>query len=362
MSRALSSPPCSLNVLALDFSEVQTTGAERRTINAEKKKDKKANVATNDDSHTSEITSVHTGAIGSLTHEMAHINPQTLESAVSKWISSTCQSADIAIPVLFVALHACGTLTPDILRCFLQNSNSNGGTENDPASSWYASGLVVVGCCYNLMSPDTGTFGSLDHKLLVIIHIFIPFMKDFPLSSIVASEKAHRSPFLHFSYNHRSLAAQIPHQWSLSPSSRKSAELAIRKVVYRALIGTLVSPNNISPNANIDHRALKIGRLPDTAYSSLQKFISEAERKTGVNVSPFVDDDGDLPPQYFDLIARLEVLHALRSRIGPVVESLIIVDRYLYLVENLPGRKITVMNLFDQEEGSGRNMAIAVYP
>ncbi|KIJ54760.1 hypothetical protein M422DRAFT_64012 [Sphaerobolus stellatus SS14] len=339
LSRNLCSPPLSINVLALDFSEIQTKGAERRTTNSERKKNKTTfspNTTTGSEPGSS---------AGSLTHEMAHINPVTLKSTTSDWISSTCRGAELPVPVLFVALHACGTLTPDIFRCFLENCNKGhpvrGGSDGP---SWYASGLVVAGCCYNLMSPDL----------------------DFPLSNLVKEEQNALNSSLYLAYNHRSLAAQSPLQWSLTPASRKTAELAIRKVVYRALFGKLALAGKSPGHADDlqDDRILKIGRLPDTVYTSIETFISEAERKTGTKIQrpiPVLDDGGD-DTEYSELLSCLEVLHALRSRIGPVVESLIIVDRYLYLVENLQGRKVAAINLFDQAQGSGRNVVLVVYP
>lgn len=163
-----------MDVLALDFSPVQTRGAERRQINIQKKLAKSApregvdspipnvpgkakpGVQAPDGGTLSFMT-------GSLTHQMATITPQTLYSSVSHWMSDKLEPSEDT-PVLFVALHACGTLTPDILRCFLANQKmSHPGRSSRP--SWYAAALVVVGCCYNLMSPDSGMFLCIEDLL-----------------------------------------------------------------------------------------------------------------------------------------------------------------------------------------------------
>ncbi|KAF8494544.1 methyltransferase domain-containing protein [Gautieria morchelliformis] len=328
LSRVLSSFPISKHVIALDSSEVQTKGAERRSSNIQKKlakttlksgaeccpSDMPGNLHTSTPAACGDPSSMSSVANGSLTHEMISITPQTLHSSVSRWISdqSTCQTT----PVMLVALHACGTLTPDILRCFLATQ--------DPQKSWYAAALVVVGCCYNLMSPDS----------------------DFPLSEPVAKELKNEENKLHLSYNHRSLAAQSPLQWPLNATAKAAAELALRKVVYRALFGKL---------ASMPGRPVKVGRLRDSSYSSLERFISEASKKADIQVIPPVEEP-------VELISCLEVLHALRSRIGPVIESLIIVDRYLYLAEKAYNSDVLAFNLFDQELGSSRNSALAVLP
>ena len=63
----------------------------------------------------------------------------------------------------------------------------------------------------------------------------------------------------------------------------------------------------------------------------------------------------------------LEVVHTLRCLVGPAVESAIILDRMVWLDENLrsEGRsdfRSAIVNLFDQSTGSGRNIAIVVAP
>jgi hypothetical protein len=156
---------------------------------------------------------------------------------------------------------------------------------------------------------------------------------------------------LHLSYNHRSLAAQSPFQWALNHSTKAAAELAICKVVYRALFGKLAILSS-----SLDHH-MKVGRLRDSAYSSFEGFISEASKKTGVQAPLPLDKEG-----LAELTSCLEVLHVLRSRIGPVVESLIIVDRYLYLAESAQNSDVYAFNLFEQDLGSSRNYALAVFP
>ena len=99
---------------------------------------------------------------GSITHKTIHITPGTLLDAIDEWIAGdneathTLASGSGAAPtnVLLVALHACGSLTPDILRAFLASHATDmaHGTR-----TWQILGVVVVGCCYNLMRP-TGDY------------------------------------------------------------------------------------------------------------------------------------------------------------------------------------------------------------
>ncbi|KAF8583318.1 hypothetical protein K439DRAFT_65209 [Ramaria rubella] len=128
-------------------------------------------------------------ATGSLAHEMLRITPHTLQLSVFCWVSTQPASRP-PMPVLLVALHACRTLTPDIPRCFLANHHDSPLLYLPSYShNWHAAGLLVVGCCYNLMSPSY----------------------DFPLSTFSNENSTHPSKS-HLSYNHRSLAAQSPLQ------------------------------------------------------------------------------------------------------------------------------------------------------
>ena len=170
------------------------------------------------------------------------------------------------------------------------------------------------------------------------------------MSELVSKELEIQNNKLYLSYNHRSLAAQSPLQWTLNDSTKAAAELALRKVVYRALFGKLAS------FSSIPKRHIKIGRLRDSAYSSLEGFISEASKKTGIQPPPPFEEEP------VELTSCLEVVHALRSRIGPVIESLIIVDRYLYLAENTHNSDVFAFNLFEQDLGSSRNSALVALP
>ena len=107
------------HILALDADQQQTEGAqrwERRLL---------------------------PNATPPITHKTILIAPQTLLNTVNEWVA---ESALEPVPILLIALHACGSLTPDILRSFISSVKN-------PYSSWYPLGIVAVGCCYNLMRP-----------------------------------------------------------------------------------------------------------------------------------------------------------------------------------------------------------------
>lgn len=77
-----------------------------------------------------------------------------LRKVINEWIqegqteSSENESDREQAPVLFVALHACGSLTPALLRAFIAASE----THRNEGTIWRPAGAVAVGCCYNLMN------------------------------------------------------------------------------------------------------------------------------------------------------------------------------------------------------------------
>ncbi|GJJ15632.1 hypothetical protein Clacol_009910 [Clathrus columnatus] len=351
LSRALTQPPLSMDVLALDFSEVQIKGFERRTNNIAKAQEKQEKRKlrelrpiksierdlSKDNPHLHYVGSDDgQKRRGSLSHQAILINPASLQESVTQWLSQTSTSSPI--PVMITALHACGSLTPDIFRFFVENSRIA------PDRSWLLLQLDVTQYSYGSIDYD---YGMLTRGL---------FLVDFPLSKAVADANDELGTQLHLSYNHRSLASQSPLQWANNCSSKKIADLAIRKVVYRALLGKLIF-SQTDPKSRESVRSIKIGRLPDSTYATFGNFLSEVERKLERSIIRDFENDVDIP-----LKSQLEVVHTLRSRIGPVIESLILMDRYLYLVENLPGRTIRMNNLFEQNLGSGRNVVLSVLP
>ncbi|KAI0051058.1 hypothetical protein FA95DRAFT_378509 [Auriscalpium vulgare] len=319
LSRELSD--AGFHVLALDGNPVQTKGAERRDRGRGRQP---------------------RPSKGSLTHKTLHIATDTLEEAVSSWLRTLEGDPATPIPVLFVALHACGTLTPDILRTFL---TSRAGVPGPPGRCWLAKGAIIVGCCYNLMSPAV----------------------DFPLSAAFK-----HAPTL--SASHLQLAAQTPSHWLDTAASLASAELSVRKVTYRALLEAVSEPvHQTDPNSVPSNR---LGRLPDSVYISFPNFVAHASSRLGRSTSYSSPSPRDHPlamigEEYFSMLQqRAEVVHILRCLIGPSIESAILLDRVFWLKESLMTPDcadhaewdVDLVGLFDQAVGSARNMALVVTP
>ncbi|KAH9480556.1 hypothetical protein JR316_0007156 [Psilocybe cubensis] len=337
LTRALKAYLPHAHILALDADNEQTLGAQRWE------------------------NRVLLNANPSIDHKVIFISPESLLKALDDWVGPRPNP----VPVLFVALHACGSLTPDILRAYIHATHN-------PNTNWRTAGLVAVGCCYNLMNPSVAT----RHLPIAAYH----------------------------------LAAQIPSQWLTSidpPTFDPSVELSIRKVTWRALLGKALQravpdPNyresandaaiksatvparwsrrpemteetlsTLEPQLKFDapesgtgltEPLLRLGRLRDSAYVSWNTFLRAAEQRMGVLFHP--DDfeaegkgekaeirDGDnvnergkggsddlRPGRDTTLENDLAAHHVLRCLLGPVIESAILRDRLTWVRRGLCNR------------------------
>ncbi|KIK10730.1 hypothetical protein PISMIDRAFT_124008, partial [Pisolithus microcarpus 441] len=372
LSRALQEQ--GLHVLALDNNANQTSGANNWKIkDALRRAHEQRRNNTQDIKTGSSQTTPSSHSNGSLTHRTVHIKPTTLEAAIEDWllanVPDTFTSSRDPIPIMFVALHACGSLTVDVLRTFLsRHSKAESGRWWEPHS------LVVVGCCYNLITPSgMRLFRSLRR----------------PLSP---------RPTLPIAALH--LATQVPTHWFRTEKAGMGACLAVRKVVYRALLQPVIQlaaqcrkestdsqeimsrENNQELTARLglgetpENR--RLGKLNDTSYTDWSTFLVSATTKLGISVDDLTQEGVF---ERLRMESRLEVVHVLRCILGPLIESLILLDRYEWLREELgvvrgkypvneEGREqlqngavaVEMVSLFDQVTGSGRNVALVVSP
>jgi len=155
LTRALSYHLPHTPILAIDADEQQTLGAQRFEARVFHGKSK-------------------SGA-RRITHKILLINPDNLLQAIDEWVREEAQSVSsqdaepkpqIELPqILFVALHACGSLTIDVLRAYVAAVRQR-RTTTAAAHLWTPAGVVAVGCCYNLMR-DGGMYCPLSQLALV---------------------------------------------------------------------------------------------------------------------------------------------------------------------------------------------------
>lgn len=339
MSRSLRDE-LGLHVLALDFNEIQTHGAARREESS--KRSTKQLKQLNIDRTTNGVQNINNGqtdlGLGTLDYETITIDAESLVSVTDRWMTkerpltsettTSCQLHSSHRPILWVALHACGSLTLDILRAFVRRLR-----QKDESSTWSPVGAFIVGCCYNMLRPEgESVFCQTRALSRPLTSQRRPFFTD----RVLARKDVTLTP------NHLQLAAQTPDQWATSPAKFEETKLAMRKIVWRALLERVLAVSIVPTCSGTGDscsglgsrpEVKRLGRLNDGAYCSWEQFLTLAEERMGVSLSgDGLEMDGTKKSA---LESRLEVFHVLRCILGPVVESFILLDRERWLCEGL---------------------------
>lgn len=215
---------------------------------------------------------------------------------------------------VLAGLHACGDLTPTLLRVFL----------NCPT----ARGLASVSCCYMKM---TASSRSPKYKL-----------DNFPMSSFLRD-----LPYLCLSYEAREMACHFADSYYQrlleNPPHLKSHS-------YRAALEKLlksICPSFKSGQARITS---KIG--PDLTF---YQYALNNLQKLGIGIETVPDD---LMQECMELTGgweRVVAFYTLRLSLAPLVETLLLYDRALFLLEN--GVSSLLVPIFDPNI-SPRNFAL----
>ena len=276
---------------------------------------------------------------GSLQHRVQRLDEQAIAELLEMW---TAENADAA--KLCIGLHACGQLSVDILRAF--------AAATEPTLP-----LVLVPCCYNLM-PSTCASG------LVAI---CADLAAFPMADATKTAL----PDLELSRDALMVATQCPQHWASSDAEWARARLALRKLGYRARLEAELRNSGVTIAEEV-----RIGRLRDAVCADWATYRTAALGKLGLAATASAGGASDLqfpgvavPPVVVEHAAWTELafVHAavwtIRARLGPVIEAMIALDRFVFLAERLPDRAVEVHALFDRfGSGSLRNLALVVRP
>ncbi|KZO96923.1 hypothetical protein CALVIDRAFT_104640 [Calocera viscosa TUFC12733] len=253
------------NVLALDFSEAQTSGSIHWAQRAKQQNLK-------------------------LTHVTHHISRGTLPGLVRDWLQTEDSNASsYDKDIIVVGLHACGSLTVEVMRACIDNIKAQNSSAR---AGWNVEACAIVGCCYNMLSEDDKHLSILD------------------------------APFL------PSDAFQLAAQPWLPPTP-PDLSLTVRKITYRALLGRLLHQRSVSLPADA-----RVRRLKDSAYTSWDAYVTAACNRMGIDAQ-MLGDQSTWTEDMERIAAGLSILHILRAKLGPVIESWILLDRYIWLREQL---------------------------
>lgn len=182
----------------------------------------------------------------------------------------------------------------------------------------------------------------------------------FPLSSTLVSLPMTKIPL---TKDHLMLSPQSPPTWHLDSPHINALQSSILKLIYRARFEAEMYGNS------------QVGLVGRSANCpSYEAFRTQARIKLGATelFEDFPYGIGeDSEEEWEDALWQFQIFWTIRSWLGPPVESLVTLDRYIYCIEQMravwetkeggwDGRRIQLVNLFEQATGSLRNLAIVV--
>lgn len=286
-------------------------------------------------------------------------------------------------PAIVVSIHSCGNLTHHGLRSITLN----------PA----VKAVAMVGCCYNLMTERLGpptyklpNLRSNHPRLEETMNAFDAH--GFPMSRrleqhtwpVMGHEPATTAQGIRLNITARMMAVQAPHNWGA-----KDSEEFFTKHYYRALLQRILLDLGIVKMSSAEHTPeiectgaslsgknetgapLIIGTLRKSCFKSFQAYVHGAVEKLtkdpidGEEVRqktfPLFENDDKLIHEYergyHYAKKELSVIWSLMAFSANVVESTIIVDRWLWLREQEVVERAWVEAVFDYGL-SPRNMVI----
>ncbi|KAK4882945.1 hypothetical protein RN001_006264 [Aquatica leii] len=188
-----------------------------------------------------------------------------------------------------IGLHTCGDLGSTCLKIFNKN--------------YHIKFLCNVACCYHLLSEECEDSRSDLNNV------------GFPLSAFLKNKgfKLGRTV--------RMLAAQ-----SIDRILHKK-ELPNKTVLYRAILEVLLD------KYDVDYNSRKVGKIKKECNSFLE-YASFSLSSINAKIQFSVNEIEDLFNTYKVYEQQLYVFYMLRCMLAPVVESLILLDRLLFLHEN----------------------------
>ncbi|KAI9323275.1 methyltransferase domain-containing protein [Dichotomocladium elegans] len=259
-----------MNVLAVDMSEIQTRGAmkfDRRAIRAAEKKNKLKEVGQMKEPKK-------------LQHVTEMITPENVSSVLTRWGSNDGESK----PWLICGLHTCGDLSPMIMRLFAESKDQ-------------VACLVNVGCCYHYLADG------------------------FPLSDSL-KQRGYK-----LSTTARVLACHSPWQWIHEMENcRKLFEQHFSRALLQQIMADKGLSSTVAPPT--------LGK-PFNKEFDFGAYVQKALKKFGAAPDAISPEEANMYYARYKNQCRADrqitVLWTLRSLLAPVLESLILMDRWLYL-------------------------------
>jgi hypothetical protein len=214
--------------------------------------------------------------------------------------------------LLLTSLHSCGNLVHHALAAF----------RNTPA----VRAVALIGCCYNLMTEKHGAtfkppYLRNPHPRLVKTST-AGDAQGFPISALLTKQD------IKLNITARSMACQAPTNWT----AETCADF-FQRHFYRALLQRIfLDRGMVDP---LSDEPIIIGSLRKGSFDSFSAYVRAATKKLGWanRVTVTEQDAKEYIARFWDRKKELAVVWSLMAFSASVVESIIVVDRWLFLRE-----------------------------
>ena len=264
--------------------------------------------------------------------------------------------------MMAISIHSCGNLSHHGIRSLILNPE--------------VKAIAIVGCCYNLMTerlgPPTYKFPNLRPNLRAINAP--PLNKEsaacdphgYPMSQRVGT---YHEDGIRLNITARMMAVQAPQNWT-----EKDSDSFFNRHFYRAVLQKLFMDRGVvrmlvdGENDIESTEAVIIGSLRKGCYGSFTSYVRGALEKVGRDdrgrvvlerMGDITDEEiAEYGVRFEPFKKELSITWSLMAFSAAVVESLIIVDRWLFLKEHPDLVKDAwVEAVFDYQQ-SPRNMVV----
>ncbi|KAI8364399.1 methyltransferase domain-containing protein [Blakeslea trispora] len=251
-----------------------------------------------------------------LYHVTDFITPENASTILPKWSDHPEDEK-----WLLCGLHTCGDLASMMLRLFATSSD--------------ITCFVNVGCCYHFLTER-------DEADVV----------GFPLSQHVKQSGFYLGP------TPKMLSCQAPARWE---DQLEETLMAYEHHFFRALLQAIMVEKGITDAS----KAPVIGRLNKKKdFTSFSVYVQVASKRLNLPENTITSEEAEAYYEKYKgqgVDKQIAILWTLRVLLGPILESLILMDRWLYLDDNIPEsptKNIWMWPLFDPIT-SPRNIVIA---
>ena len=396
LGRALASPPHCKNVVAIESKHHNIDGAKTMDVTA--RLAKKEKIMRNKKvfrmravGSQSLFASAGTNGVSELPLEQVeHENGDVQQSGGHgsiQYIESVVHSGDFSMIIpqiqqfripsqdpcdpqlLVISLHSCGNLLHHGLRSLVLNPS--------------VKAVAMVGCCYNLLTerlgPPTYKLPSLRSPNIRLEETSTACdPHGFPMSDRLATYKHQRGEGVRLNITARMMAVQAPKNWT-----PKDSDAFFTRHFYRALLQKIFldrgvvgatsdgkdSPISPSPRGWTGAgQPIILGSLRKSCYHSFTAYVRGAVEKLqgdpvlGSSIVKYMNGltDEDIAGYELDYGHKkkeLSIVWSLMAFSAGVVESIIVVDRWLYLREHDEVEECWVEPIFDYQQ-SPRNLVV----